>query len=789
MNHLVKGVSRHALRSTGRWVPVVILVAIGVAVYVGTYTGLDRIEDTTNQLYDELVLFDWNFRIKREEVRRVPTAPELEAIDGVRAADWRARFPGVATLEDGTSVGAVVVVVDPSRRPSVGDVLLTEGQYLDPEDDHGVIVDETFARDHALKPGDAFEVTAFNAKTYATIRGIGVFPEYLVASVDDHMTLPVRGSLVAILASKDVVTEQQDRNPANLFIGPTVNDLVVTLDDDADPLTTRAALTRALAKFKVLEVTAGPDQYSVRCHRSRLWAFRDFLPTVIALFEAMAALVLVLAMHQLARSWRKEAGTLLAFGVPRSRLTAAWTAVLVAMVAAGVIIGIGLSVPVAELVSTNYQRAMGFPLVIAPRRWSSLIEACLLAALLVPVGWLAVYQQLRDTPRDLMYSAAKTEPPGLSRLLARLPLGRATALGLRNVFRRPTAALVTIMSAAGTLVMAGSMYLFADAQKVSTDRYLESRAWDGLVQFPHAMAEDEVDRLMNESGITSFEIFTERQASVRGSAAALEISLLGWPASSRLQGDGWLLEGSDLDPEVADGILLTHRDLGQIGAQLGDEVAVTVGDRSGSFTVVGVLHSYTLEQGYITRAAMDELLGEPANPAGAMVTGDAASISALMRHKDAGRVLRGETIRTVTKESNAALVRIIDFYGHLGALAALLIIIASMRVRARERAAEYGVLLGFGLPVSWLGRGLVAESIVLGVGAGLLAMPFTRFATLRFQARFAEVWMYVPMDLDTMAISLVLLAPIFAMPVSALLPTLDLRRLNIARALSTRGTP
>jgi putative ABC transport system permease protein len=789
MNRLVKGVSRHTRRSTGRWAPVVILVAIGVAVYVGTYTGLDRIEDTTNELYDELALFDWNFRIKRTEVRRVPTARELEAIDGVRAADWRARFPGVATLEDGTSVGAVVVAVDPSRRPSVGNVLLTEGQYLDPEDDHGVIVDETFARDHGLKPGDDFEVKAFNTRTYATIRGIGVFPEYLVASVDEHMTLPVRGSLVAILASRNVVTEQQDRNPANLFIGPTVNDVVVTLDDDVDPLAARAALTRALANFKVLEVTAGQDQYSVRCHRSRLWAFRDFLPTVIALFEAMAAVVLVLAMHQLARGWRKEAGTLLAFGVKRAQLATAWTAVLVAMVAAGVMIGVGLSVPVAELVSTTYQSAMGFPLVIAARRWGSLIEACLLAALLVPVGWLAVYRQLRDTPRDLMYSVARAEPPGLSRLLARFPLGRATALGLRNVFRRPATALFTIVSAAGTLVMAGSMYLFADAQEVSTDQYLESRAWDGLVQFPRTMTESEVAQLMDESGITSFEIFTERQASVRTSAAALDISLLGWPATSRLQGNGWLLEGSDLGSEVADGILLTHRDLGELGAQLGDEVAVTVGDRSGRFTVVGVLHSYTLAQGYITRAAMDELLGKPADPAGAMVTGDAPSISALMRHRNAGLVLRGETIRTVTKESNAALVRIINVYGHLGTLAALILIVASMRVRARERAAEYGVLLGFGLPVSWLGRGLVAESIVLGVGAGLLAMPFTRFATLRFQARFAEVWMYVPMDLDTMAISLVLLAPVLAMPISALLPTLDLRRLNIVRALSTRGAP
>ena len=333
------------------------------------------------------------------------------------------------------------------------------------------------------------------------------------------------------------------------------------------------------------------------------------------------------------------------------------------------------------------------------------------------------------------------------------------------------------------------MYLFADAQEVSTEDYLESRTWDGLVQFPKAMAESKVDQLMDDSGITDYEIFTERQASVQGPAGALEMSLLGWPAASRLQGDGWLLDGSALDPEDGDGILLTHRDLGQIGAKLGDEVAVAVGDHIGSFTVVGVLHSYTLEQGYITRAAMDELLSRRADPAGAMVTGDAASISALMRHKNAGRVLRGETVRTVTKGSNAALVRIINVYGHLGALAALSIIIASMRVRAREREAEYGVLLGFGLPVFWLGRGLVAESVILGAGAGLLAMPFTRFATLRFQARFAEVWMYIPMDLDTMEIGLVLLTPVVAMPVSALLPALDLRKLSIARALSTRGTP
>ncbi|PSM30515.1 hypothetical protein, partial [Haliangium sp. UPWRP_2] len=92
---LFRAIVRALWQTPGRLLAVVVLVAVAITVYAGTFTGLGHIADTAARLYRDLHLFDLDLRIRPQALDGVPSPDDLRrAVPGVAAASWRLILPG-----------------------------------------------------------------------------------------------------------------------------------------------------------------------------------------------------------------------------------------------------------------------------------------------------------------------------------------------------------------------------------------------------------------------------------------------------------------------------------------------------------------------------------------------------------------------------------------------------------------------------------------------------------------------------------------------------------------------
>ena len=76
---LLRAIVRALWQTPGRLLAVVVLVAVAITVYAGTFTGLGHIADTADRLYRELHLFDLDLRIRPQALDGVPSPTICDA--------------------------------------------------------------------------------------------------------------------------------------------------------------------------------------------------------------------------------------------------------------------------------------------------------------------------------------------------------------------------------------------------------------------------------------------------------------------------------------------------------------------------------------------------------------------------------------------------------------------------------------------------------------------------------------------------------------------------------------
>jgi hypothetical protein len=607
----------------------------------------------------------------------------------------------------------------------------------------------------------------------AEIVGIGVHPEYLLASVDEGFTLPMRGSLAAVMVSEELLYRR-------LWNRVLVNDLVVTLNPGADRDAAQAGLVAALAGQELREVRPRERVYSVLCHHNRLTSYADLLPTVVAVFDGIALLVLLLAVRRLVAAGRRTTGALLAFGVPTHRVLGAWALAVAALVVVGVAVGAVAAPSLADQVTGQYLRGTGFPLLAAPLRPGPVLQAALLAVGLLPLAMVPVVLQLRVPARALLRPPiAVPRVPRVVRALT-AALAGPERLGVRNAMRRPMATAVTVSAVAGTLVMATSIYAMASAQQRTALSFLDARRWDAAVTLWGA---PEQDAWTAGPGIEAQEPVTAVSVSLLGAGGEEQRTLVGLPVPSRLQGDGWLLWGRPLAPEARE-VLLGYRDLRALDVDVGDDLEVRVGEVTASLQVVGVVNSFDLDRAYVAGPTLDALSQGAAPARVVWLSGSPDAVADLYRDARVQAVVPGRRLDEVGRVAVRGFGRLVFAYGHLGALCALVIAASMLGIAVRERSAELAALRTQGVGAGFLARALVTEAAVIAVLAGLLALPLTRVAVRIFQERIAASdGMWIPVRADLPSLGLVLGGPAAVVVLAAVPAVWAMMRLRLAHAL------
>lgn len=822
---LLRAILRALLQTPGRLLAVVVLVAVAITVYAGTFIGLGHIEGTAARLYRELRLFDLELRITPQAQDGVLPAEVLARVPGVSAATWRLVLPGTLTVahqDVAPRAGSAVIWALPaSERPQVSDVLITQGRFLTPGRPDDIVVDKTFAEDWGLHIGDSLRLRVGEHSMQASLAGIAVFPEHLMSSSLPDYPVPIRGVQAGILISQDKVAQLREH--------ALVNSLVVRIAPAASRDVVRAALLQQLAAAGIeVRATLWPeDQFSVHCTRVRILSYRDFLPTLIVVFNGLSFLVLLLLVRRMAQTWRKELGTLIAYGVHRSALVGCWALSLLLLVALGGGLGAIGALHVAEQVSGQFVQGTGFPILLPLRSLRPLWQAELLcmgivwpAVLLplLPLLWHAPARLLRD-------EASETESSMVLRMLAAIgrPLDRLLwlrtpeKLGFRNVVRRPGVFLSAVFSISAMLVVAASMFLFAAALPRGLSQFLSSQRWQLLIELAQPLTEAELAPLLRQHGVAQWEGISVVEGSVRRAvaddrrdvAANAERSYYlvaeSLQSALRVPGGLGLVSGRYLSSEAAAEAVINLRLSQTLALRIGDELEVGLGaspEPRVRLRIVGICTNYAINQVFVSRGTLARLRPGPLRYAAVALratplpsqpsarseqTEDAATEALAERLRSlpqVARVVSWAPIARISLQGCDALVAFVRLYGNLGAAVGLLLIFIVVLVGVSDRRGEYALLRSLGFSDLDLLRCLLAEVSLLSLCSTALCVPCTQLATWIFQQRLMQISDFVPIEFGVRA-CLVALAPAVACMLLSVLPA-GLRAARLAPATLLR---
>lgn len=440
---LPRKLRRDLWRQRWQFAAVTLVIAIGVAVYVGATDAYRNLGESFDQAY---------------ATQRLPDA----VVSGPGAANLStAGLPGrpQVTVRQQGDVGIRVhghtllgraVGIPAAHQAAVARLALRSG---DPPGTGQLVVEQHLADHYGLRPGDTIELRGPSGWRTVRVAGSALSTEYFwpARSPQEVMTTPEHFGVVFV----------PDGDVAGIVTEP-VDQVLLYADDRAaaGALVTSAA---RLAAAHGLLFASREEQPSYRALREDVAAVGNFANLLPWVFLAAAVLGTYVLLSRLVTAQRAVIGTLVANGLSPGTLRRHYLGYGIAAGVAGAIPGLVGGYVLGSWFTTAYTSALGLPLDVTGLHPASLLVGTAAAVAAAAVAaWVPARAAARMHPAEAM----RTAPPagrGRRSVLERLipPLRRAPArwrMTLRAVTRNRRR---TILTVTGVAVSVSLVLVFA----------------------------------------------------------------------------------------------------------------------------------------------------------------------------------------------------------------------------------------------------------------------------------------------------------------------------------------
>jgi putative ABC transport system permease protein len=747
-----------------RWV-LVLAIALVIAIGTGIYSGLGSMENWRKASNDasfalleahdlEISLTEGTFAPEGELERLVASIPDAGR---VAAADERLIAPTQVSVQrpselpllvPGEVVGSRLV----ADGPAIDGVAIGRGRGLRAADaDQPVaVLEEAFAEYHGLPAAGSLRLAGGERLRYV---GAGRSPEYFL------VTRPGGGDFGGAEASFAVVFTSLETAQRTTAGRPVVNDLVLRLDPEADPVAIRAQLESALASTELAgAVTARADETAYRVLYQDAEGDQQLFNIFAVLILAGAAFATFNLATRIVEAQRREIGIGMALGVPPRELAIRPLLLGAQIALAGAAFGIALGLLAGDIFRGVLDDLLPLPVTRTPFEVGVFMRGALLGLLLpILATAIPVWRGVRLAPIEAIrvgFSSAKSS--GVARLgkRLRLPGSSIAQLPFRNILRAPRRTLMTVLGIAAVVTVVVAFLGFVDSFLATVDRSeaeVAQRVPDRVTVALEGFDRDRggtVSAVKRAAGVAAAEPRLELPgalASARGSFDAsinlLDFGSVIWRPT--------VVEG--VAPAAGQrGIVIAEEAARDLGLGVGDEVRVShpVRAANGSFTVAetAVVVTGLHPNPFRSFAYMDR---SQAAAMGMSGLANQVSVDPIpgASQETIARELFGvpgiASVERATATTDFVRDRLDDFVGVLRltvgfALAlALLIAFNSTSISADERARENATMLAFGIPVRGAVGLAIGESVItgllgtaLGLGGGLLVIGWVVRQTL-----------------------------------------------------------
>ena len=498
MRLLDRKLLRELYQAKGLLLAITSIIAVGISCYVAMQSAYHNLSRAKTQYYRQCRMADFWI-----DVKKVPVA-ELQAVaslPGVTEIQSRIQFFATVDLQQVSQPlnGLVISLPDRPGHP-LCDIVPRRGGYFTDRRANEVIVNDAFARQHRIYPGQWIHVLLNDRRQELFVVGTAISSEFTYLLGPGAIT-PDPESFGVFYVKRTFAEDVYDfQGAANQIVGR----LAPEKRDRPDDVLRRAETL--LEPYGVATTTPLKLQASNHFLSGEIEGLGAFASVVPTIFLAVAALVLNVLINRLARQQRTVVGTLKALGYSDPQVFFHFLKYGLSVGIAGGLAGSILGYLFASGMTIMYRQFFEFPQLDSGFYWYTHAVGLSVSLICAIVGTFhGARTMLRLRPAEAM----RPEPPRRGRriLLERITplwnrLDAAWRMALRSVFRQRfrTAAAVFAAAMGSGLLVTGFMMLQAMDFLVEFQFFKVARSDIDLV-FKQERGEDALDEVRQLVGV------------------------------------------------------------------------------------------------------------------------------------------------------------------------------------------------------------------------------------------------------------------------------------------------
>jgi len=730
---------RDILASRWQFLAVAVVIALGVAIFIGAYGSYQNLRSSYDRTYDQLRMADLWF-----EVADAPAgvAQEVAAVEGVAAAEGRLveELPVVLPKAGPERMLGRFVTLPSERRAEVNDIKVTNGEYFSPgSDEPQVLLEKGFADFHDAQPGDMLQLIVAEDETVDfRVAGVAASPEYLwvAKSERDLFTLPSTFGIVFV---------PHDQLSELLGHRGQINEVTLRLENGADEVAVRGEVETLLAPYDLGRVIDREHQLGNRLLQLDLEGFEALALVFPILFLSVSALAIYTLLNRLVQMQRPHIGLMRAIGYSRGQVLRHYLvyglAVGVVAAAAGVALGYALSIGITEM----YGHFLNVPFIsqrLQPGIMAIGFAAGVLTALIA--GAIPAWGSAGTRPAEAMQPPAPTA--GRRTILETLvpPLARAPyvlRLPLRNLFRARRRTLYTVLGVGSgvALVLVAASFLDSYDSMIRL-QFDDIQKYDAKVSFTQPVPQSLAAEVAAFEGVAAAEPIIEVPVALSAGGERHVTALQGIEADSRLYGTP--APGGD-SVSTGDGLLLTPPVSKLLGVRESDTVNVQPLLPGGEVMELTVDAIVKHPLGDIAFARLDTAQGLAGGEGLASTllvsftgTPDEPLQERLLALPGAPTVEYTEDVEEYINELSDLIFVFVGVMLVFGVALGFAIIFNTITINTLERRRELATMRTIGSSVGRLGAMLTVENVLMGLLGVVVGLPLGYAISLYFASLY-----------------------------------------------------
>ncbi|MDE2483284.1 MAG: FtsX-like permease family protein [bacterium] len=621
---------RKLLRDIVAWrgslAAIVLIVACGIAAFVAMQSVYDSLRLTQEQYYER-----FRFAAIFATLSRAPQSLEsrIAAIPGVRAVQTRVVSDVSLDLPGRTDAVTARLVSIPTRNtPGINDLYLRDGRLPRPESADEAVASEAFAQANGLRVGEWIAAVINRRYHRFRIVGIGLSPEYVYEIRGATDIWPDNRHFGVLWLGRKTLGAAFDLTDA-------FNDVVVdTRAANVDAVI--ASLDRLLAPYGSSGAYAAHDQVSNRFLSDEIGQLRVQAIFIPAIFLAIAAFLLDIAVSRLVATQRSQIAVLKALGYANASLLAHYAKLVLLVVALGAAFGTLAGAWLGWRLTALYAHFFHFPFLAYRLDARAIAFAVAIASLATLAGAaLALARVAALAPAQAMRppSPPTYRPTALDRVAAIVRLPLVVRMVARDLERRSGAAIGTTLAVAFSVAMIVVGRFGADAVAYMIDvQFRMVQREDVNLAFVRPLGNRARFELASLPGVREIEVYRSIGARLSRGTHSRRVAILGFPDS------GSLAHVVDRTLRVRRipraGLLLSAKLAEILGVRPGDRIEARILEgrpRTRELVVSGVVDDVLGLNAYMNLDALHRLLDEGGTISGALLAVDPARIDAFDR--------------------------------------------------------------------------------------------------------------------------------------------------------------